>query len=230
MSPLAGYDTIMHMIKHNQNGGINVLLLPLILASTLLIVAASFGFWAFGERQNYKNNSDQIVAKAVEAGKSEEAASKDKEYAEIMKNPLKTYNGPEQYGSVMLQYPKTWSSYVNSSGSTGNGLDTYFNTDVVPSVEDENSIFSLRLEVVNQSYSDVLAALGNQEGISSAAYALPKVPKTIGIKVDGQIAENKQGSMVILPLRDKTLKIYTESTQFLPDFNSIILPNMTFAP
>jgi hypothetical protein len=51
-----------------------------------------------------------------------------------------------------------------------------------------------------------------------------------GVRVDGQIADNIQGSMIILPLRDKTQEIWTESNSFLPDFNNNILPNLTFSP
>jgi hypothetical protein len=36
--------------------------------------------------------------------------------------------------------------------------------------------------------------------------------------------------MVILPLRDKTLEISTEAAQYQPDFNTYVLPNVTFNP
>jgi len=40
-----------------------------------------------------------------------------------------------------------------------------------------------------------------------------------------------QGSMVLVPLRDKTLKIWTEADEtYLKDFNENILPNYTFEP
>jgi hypothetical protein len=38
------------------------------------------------------------------------------------------------------------------------------------------------------------------------------------------------GTMVLLPMRDKTLEIWTESNDYLNDFNTYVLPNMTFAP
>jgi len=36
--------------------------------------------------------------------------------------------------------------------------------------------------------------------------------------------------MILLPLRDKTLKISTESQQFVGDFDNIILANLKFVP
>jgi hypothetical protein len=36
--------------------------------------------------------------------------------------------------------------------------------------------------------------------------------------------------MVVIKVRDKTLKIYTESTDYMSDFNDIVLKNLTFSP
>lgn len=214
----------MHMVKHNQYGAVNVLLFPLIVAGVLFIGAASFGIWAYGERTNYKENVDQIVATAVTAGKAAEATKKDAEFAEASKSPLKTFVGPDEYGKVTAQYPKTWSAYNGTV--SGQGLSAYFHPDVVPATGN----YALRIEVLNQSYSNALAQYQNTKNITSSAYSLPKVPGVVGVKIDGEISTKVQGSMVVLPLRDKTLKIYTQSPEYLPDFNNNILPNLTFAP
>ncbi len=222
--------TIIYMIKHNQDGAVNALLLPLILATVFLLGALAFGVWAYGERQNYKNNTDAIVAQAVVVGKKAEAVSKDKQYAELAKSPLKTYNGPEQYGSVVVMYPKTWSGYIDGSDQSDAGLNAYFHPDVVPAVGDENNAFALRVQVLNQAYSETLSSFDQQEGLAATPYALPKVPKTVGVKLTGQISDQKQGTVVLLPLRDKTLQISTESKNYQPDFETYILPNFSFSP
>ena len=218
------------MNKHNQDGAVDALLLPLIIATVLLIGAAAFGFWAFGERQNYKNNTDQIVAEAVTIGKKEESVKNAKEYAEAAKNPLKTYIGPSQYGSLAVKYPKTWSAYVSIGDNSDGVLDGYFHPDTVPSVENESNSFALRIKVLSQSYSETVKSFDGQEGITVTPYSLPKVPRTIGVRIQGQIEEQKQGDMVLLPLRDKTLQIFSESKDFEPDFVNNILPNLSFAP
>ena len=46
----------------DQRGAINALLIPLILVIVFFLGAAGFGYWAFSERQDYKNNSDAKVA------------------------------------------------------------------------------------------------------------------------------------------------------------------------
>ena len=206
-------------------------MLPLVVTCLLLVAALGFGFWSFSERDTYKNNADELVAMAVTAAKSEEGAKKDKEYAEAAKSPYKVYKGPEQYGSLSITYPKTWSAYVDSSGRSSAPLEGYFNPDVVPSLTDDASTFALRIKVVNQSYNQVLTTFENSsEDITAAPYSLPKVPKTVGVKITGQIEQDAKGEMIILPLRTQTLQIYTQSETFLKDFNNIILANLTFEP
>ncbi len=51
-----------------------------------------------------------------------------------------------------------------------------------------------------------------------------------GTRLDGLLEPDREGSMVIFPLRDKTLKISTESKEFEDDFNNIVLQRLTFVP
>lgn len=230
------------MIKHNQDG-VSGVAVSLVLSIVLLIGAVGFGVWAFSGRQDYKNNTDAKIADAVTVAKQQEGATKDKQFAEASKNPLKTYSGPQAYGSIILSYPKTWSGYVadtnsnNSSSSTP--VDGYFHPGVVPSITDEASVFSLRVQVLSQSYSQTLTNIKQSQSSEGAPtvkpYALPKLPKTVGVKLTGTLPTNngnssKTGTMVILPLRSQTLELWTEGNQYTHDFNTYILPNFTFSP
>ena len=225
------------MIKHNQDGasGVGV---SLVLTTVLLVAAIGFGAWAFTSRQDYKNNTDAKIATAVAAAKKQESAAKDKAFAEELKNPLQTYTGPSAYGSIVLKYPKTWNSYILDTSSSGGGtpIDAYFHPTSVPSIQDSNSVFSLRLKVLSQSYSQTVSGLTSgtdSSGVTTTVkpYALPKVPKAVGVKVTGAIPNSsKTGTMVILPVRSQTIEIWTETNQYLNDFNKYILPNFSFSP
>lgn len=225
--------TMSGMRMQNETGAINVLLLPLIMSLLILVGVAVFGVWAFGERQDYKNNVDEKIAVAVEKAKTEEAKVKDAQFAEESKNPLKTYKGPSAYGSVVVKYPKTWSGYVVENSQSDPYVDGYFAKGVVPDVQADSSTFPLRLQVSSTSYSETLTNFESQaqEGsVRVKPYALKKVPSVVGSFVSGAISENKKGYMVILPLRNTTLEIWTESDSYKSDFDKIILPNLTFSP
>jgi len=220
-------------LKRNEWGIVNALLIPVIALAVLFIASASFAAWAYTGRQDYKNNSDAKVADAVAANTKTVQAADAKQYAEAAKNPLKPYTGPDSYGSVKVWYPKTWGAYVDMREYP---LDAYFHNDYVPSSQTQGSTYNLRVRVANQTYDQDLNSYKSklsQGLITAAPYSLPKVPKVIGTRMSGKIFSSNQtgqGDIILLPLRDKTLEIWTESPSFLPDFNNNILPNLTFSP
>lgn len=221
------------MLKHNQDGAVSGLLISFIMTIILLLGATGFGVWAYSQSQHYKNDVDAIVVEAEEAVKQKTSEAKDKQFAEEAKNPLKIYNGPENFGSMILHFPKTWSGYVDTGIGNNAGLEGYFAPGVVPSINDRTAAFALRIQVEKQPYAQVLQNFSSQQKagkLSVSAYALPKLPKVVGVKVTGEITQGKTVTMVVLPLRADTLKVWTEGTQFAGDFNDNILPNFSFSP
>ncbi len=208
------------------------LVVPFVIVLLLFLAAAGFGGWAYMERQDYKDNSDQKAAVAAEAAKVAEGERKDKEFAEAEKSPFKTFRGSETLGSISFQYPKTWSAYIAEDLRTTTPVQGYFHPEFVPLVTG-NTLYALRSEVVNTSYTDVLktfdsAAKSGKAKIS--AFRAEKVQSALGVKIEGEVAQNKQGIMVLLPLRDKSIKFWTENSEFYGDFNNTILPSLTFIP
>lgn len=239
------FATMSGMTNHNQVGAVNLLLLPFIIAVVLLLSAVGFGAWAFQGRQTYKNDTDQQIAAAVSLAKQEQTAADSQSFAHQAEEPLSTYNGPEAYGSLVLKYPKTWSGYIDTTNTT-TPVNAYFSTGLVPAVSTPLATYALRVQVLNQPYSQTLTAIqGQQQGGGSAptfttsAYSLPKVPKVVGIEVTGQIngieadsnnGQTVSGLLVVLPLRSQTIEIWTETNQYTTEFNNDILANFSFSP
>lgn len=222
------------MRTDSQAGYVSGLLVSLIGVIVLLLAALGFGAWAFSSRQDYKNNSDKkaaaAVVKAKEATQKEDAA----QYAEQAKSPLKNHVGPDAFGAVSIVYPKTWSAYVIENNTNGGvPMNDYFQPDIVPNIANPDNAYALRVQILQQAYNAVLAGyngLVQSKKVTVSPYALPKVPSVIGSRIDGQISNQKQGSVVVLPLRNLTLVVSTESTAFQKDFDDIILPNLSFSP
>lgn len=221
--------------KQAEQGNINVLLVPVILLAVLFVGAASFAVWAFGGRQDYKNNSDAKVAEAVEANTKSVQTEDAKHFAEEAKKPLRAYDGPEAYGSLHVMYPKTWSVYVDARSGGSQPLNAYFHSDYVPSTEMKD-IYNLRIQVIGTAYDVLLNQYQSKVKagkVTATPYKLPKVPDVAGMRLDGAVIPNNNtatGTMILLPMRDKTLQVWTESPEFLPDFTDNILANLTFSP
>lgn len=229
------FDTISSMKQRDQRGNINSLLLPLVIAGILFIGTAVFAVWAFTGMQDYKDNVDTKITTANAEVKKTTQLEEASKYAEEAKNPFQVYNGPSTFGNVKFDYPKTWSVYQASTGSDDE-LDVYFNPGIVPATTDTGASYALRFKIVNQKYSDALTQFSVSDssdgspGFTVAPYQVVKVGSVIGTRIDGQIDTQKQGVMIILPIRDKTLQIWTESATYLADFNDKILPSLTFVP
>lgn len=193
----------------------------------------AFSIWSFTSRGTYKDKSDQLVATAVAENTKKVQAEEAIKYAEAAKNPLRTYVGPDAYGTIHLEFPKTWSAYNQGIAAGSTPVDIFLNPAVVPSVNAQDATFSLRVQVLSSTYSSILGQYSSFQRSGKATvtpFRLATVPSVVGSRIDGQITPKKQGSVIVLPLRDKTLRVWTESETFMNDFNNIILPKLSFVP
>lgn len=213
--------------------GLNPLLIPLILAVVFLLSAIGFGIWAFMGMQDYKTNVQPKIDSAVAIAEEQTATAKDKEFIEKEKQPTKQYKSPQVSGSISFSYPKTWSGYVAEEDKGSELVDGYFHPNIVPGVDSEVD-FALRVRVLSSSYEQELKKYESKAKsgkLTIAAYKAPKMAEgTLGVRIEGEVNPGQQDSMVLFPLRDKTIEISTESAQFLNDFNTIILASLVYAP
>ncbi len=224
--------TITGMKQIDRRGEVSLTLVFMIVFIVLFLGAAGFGVWSFMSRQDYKNNTDQKVSAAVEEATETTKKEKDKEWEEKEKQPYRDYISPAPFGTVNIKYPKTWSGYVSENPNTANPVDGYFHPNYVPGVTSGTN-FAIRVQVSEKTYDQevkLYATLVKTGKVTSTPYKAPKVPGVTGTRLEKEIFPKKQGTMILLPSRDKTLKIWTESTQFTPDLDNIVLANLTFVP
>ena len=220
-------------IDNPEGGYVSGTFVSLIIVIVLLVGSLAFGGWAFASRQDYKNNSDKKAEKAADERQKTTEQVDAAKYAQEAKSPLVTHKAPDQYGGITIQYPKTWSGYTSEAGSGTYPVDDYFHPGVVPDITQRENAYALRVRVEDKKYDSVLKSYQNDveaKKLTATAYALPNVQNTVGTRLDGQVEQNKQGSLIILPVRNMTIEIWVESPSYIADFNNIILPNLTFSP
>ncbi len=230
--PSAPYGPGMPQITPPKKSRPIGLIISFVLAVLMFLGAAGFGVWAYGQRNDYRDNVAQKVTAGVEALRSDIDAEKTKEFLEKEKNPYRQYSGPAQYGGIEIMYPKTWSAYVSEADKGSTPVDGYFHPDFVPDTG-SGAGFALRLEVIEKPYDKVLVSYESsaKKGlVQISPYSPAKVPTVLGVRINGEIVKGHQGSLVLLPLRDKTIRISTLSPEFVGDFDNIILPNLVFTP
>ncbi len=226
------------MREHDQNGGA-ALILSVVFLVILFVGAVAFGYWAYSGRQDYKNNVDTKIVAAVAVANKNQFDKDNTNFIEREKSPYKTFRGPATYGSISFKYPKTWSGYIDES-STTDPIKSLFYPNLVPAdtpIKNVTPQYALRVDLLDQAYDQILEDYKNssQDGtLKAVAYVPPRMLKVSGVqtgtKLVGAIEQNIKGSVVLIKVRDKTLKIYTESPKFFKDFNNIVLNTLTFTP
>lgn len=200
--------------------------------SIALIGVLVFALSASSERDEYKNDAQKKINAAVGVAIKAEAEKKDKQFAETEKNPLKKYTGPSAFGSLDISYPKTWSAFVTQEDRGSTPIEAYFHPDFVPGLQ-SGTAFALRVRLTSQAYAQELKQFDGKARsgkVKISAYVPKNVSGVSGSRIEGEINTGQKSYMIMLPLRDKTLKIWTESPSFLNDFDSIILENLKFSP
>lgn len=211
------------MVKLNNKGLINPLLIPLVLS---ILVMVGFGISTYVYYTNFvdqRDNVDQKIDSAVQIAEAEQREKLDKEFAEKEKIPNKTYTTPSIYGSVKLTFPKTWSSFVTDTGAT---IDYYGHPDYVPS---KGVNYALRLNVSTKKFASEIKSYDAAVKKGELKATSITVSGTTGTRLDGLLKKDQQGTMVIFPLRDKTLKVWTENKDFAADYEAV-LKQLTFVP
>lgn len=221
------------MRKHNQTGSVHTSVLVAGVMSLLFVLTLIMALVFFMGKSDIEKNLDTKVQAGVEAQSKIIEAKKDAELAEKEKSPTKTFTAASTVGSVSFAYPKTYSAYVEEqqSGST-KPLNAYFHPNIVPK-DDSKVQYALRVEVTTSSYDTELRSANTSQAsgkVKVNAYAAAAVPSILGSRIDGEFITGKQGILILLPIRDKTLRIWTESKEAFADFEKYVLPSLTFVP
>ena len=203
---------------------VHPLLLTAIVLGVLTVGLGGFSVWAYLNYQDQKNNVDAHISAAVADAKREQQEADQADFVEQEKVPTRQLVGPVDLGQVKFSYPKTWSVYVDKESS---GYEAYLHPLVVPPLT-SGTPYALRVTITSNKYESVLA--GYNEAIKTGK--LKASPVTIvgvdGTRLDGTFSTSVRGSMVLFKIRDKTLQLYTQSTNFQGDFDNIVLKSLEF--
>ena len=213
-TPPNGYNGLPHQSHKSQ--------ILAIVMSILFVLTLGFGVWAFAGMVENQSDLDAKIEAATDVAVQKAEQDKEAEFTEREKNPFKTYKGSATYGSLEFDYPKSWSIYVETSDKS-TILDFYAQPEFIPGFEDTK--FAFRAQIVDTSYEQELSnydKAAERGEVKVRAFRPERVPEQLGVIIDGEIERDGQGRMILLPQRDKTIKLFTESQDYLNDFSKII--------
>ena len=212
----------MHNLRHkNENGAITGSLIANILLSVLFVAAGSAAIWAFMNYTEQKTNVDGKIDVAVAEARKEQSDIESAKFAEREKEPNRQFVGPDDYGRVIFDYPKTWSVYVAKDVTEGGDYLAYLNPVTVPPVSDKQQ-FSLRVIVEQNDYDKVTTEYDARVKKGDLRSSGVTANGNTGIRFDGNFSKDIRGAAVIFKVRDKSVTLRTDADTFKPDFEIII--------
>ena len=138
------------------------------------------------------------------------------------KNPRIEFVGPAEYGRVSFMYPKTWSVYIANDGSDRGDYKAYLHPVSVPSTTNKNSRFALRLEIINKNMDTVLNDYQSRLKKGELTSSSTEFNGISATRIDGTFEKELRGSVVLMKVRDKTIRFSTDADTFKPDFQTIL--------
>jgi hypothetical protein len=205
-----------------ESGFVDKQVIVIVCLSIFGALALGFGIWSFINYTDQKTNVDGKIDQAVATAKKDQADSDAAKFLAQDKQPNREFVGPDDYGRLTFNYPKTWSVYINKDVTTQGGTyEAYLNPVSVPAVSSTQQ-YALRVTIEEKDYDQVIsgyAALVKKGSLRSSSVTANGVN---GTRLDGSFNSNIRGAAVIYKIRDKTLTLRTDANTFLPDFNALI--------
>lgn len=218
------------MIKHKYNsrmsrkyeqGKISGSLLAIIGLCVLVVGAGSLAIWAYLNYNEQKTNVDGKIDLAVAEAKKQQADEDEQKFSEREKEPNRQFVGPDDFGRLTFDYPKTWSVYVGKDGTTGNTFEAFLNPVTVPPVSNTQQ-FALRVTIEQENYDEVIKSYQSRVEDGDLKSSAASSMGHNGTRLDGNFSDDIRGSAVIFRVRDKTITLRTDADTFRPDFDKLI--------
>ena len=196
-----------------------------------IIVAAGLSLLAIGatvfavitaiDAHTKQQTVDAQIDQAVAVARKDQADQDEAKFAEQEKLPHRTFSGPEDFGSVSFEYPKTWSVFIEKDATSGSAFQAYLHPVAVPPVEAKQR-FAVRVMIESRDYDRVVATYESAVRKGDLRSSTVKVGDQTGTRLDGLLAADIRGAAVIFKIRDKTLTLRTDADTFKKDFDTLV--------
>lgn len=205
----------------NEAGAINGMMIAVIGLSVLVLAAGSFAIWAYVNYSEQKTNVQGKIDLAVAEAKRQQSEEEEAKFAEREKEPNRQFVGPDDYGRLTFDYPKTWSVFEATDISKGGKYEAYLNPVVVPPLSASRQ-FALRVTIEEKDYDQVVKSYEQLVKKGDLRNTPTSANGHDGTRLDGSFSKDIRGAAVIYKIRDKTATLRTDADTFKPDFENII--------
>lgn len=177
--------------------------------------------WALINYFDQKDNTDSKITSAVGVAVKKQQDTDAANFLQQEKQPNRSFAGPDDYGRLAFDYPKTWSIYVAKDATNGGDYEAYFNPVSVPPVS-QSQIYALHVLIQDKDYDQIVNTYQSLVKTGALTSSAVNADGQTGTRLDGSFTKNIKGSAVIFKIRDKTVTVQTDADTFKGDFDALI--------
>lgn len=209
-----------YILPPKSSGSKTWMIVSIALIVVALALAAGF-VWAYLQYTDHRDNVESKVSTAVAEEVKKQADKDAADFIKREKEPNRGFVGPDDYGQLRFNYPKTWSTYIDKDAVSGGTFAAYLNPVTVPTVSNSQQ-FALRVLIEERDYDKVVESYSSLVKKGDLKSSAVKADEQNGTRLDGNFTKNIKGSAVIFKIRDKTVTVQTDADVFMEDFNALI--------
>lgn len=204
-------------MQENNNNAV----LIFILGFLVIALGALAGWGLFKYHQERTTVQEQVDA-AVQEAKQEQKKADEARFKEERKKPFRTYTAPDVFGAITLSFPKNWNVHVEDSTSGNTLIDLTMHPKLIREQQGNDIPRAFRMQLVNRLFEDATKSYRRDTERGDLQANTVTVSGIEGVRYEGNIRDEYDGSLVALPYRDKTILMWTESRKFESDFNTVL--------
>jgi hypothetical protein len=195
----------------------------------ILLMLLGLGTLGFGILTLTFASKASTATKTLEAQKAAAAAkAKDEqkkadniEFTKASESPFRGYTAPQPFGGFVINFPKTWSSWVDEEPS-GTQVKLVLNPDFIRRTSGTDGKVAAQVLFVEQTKEKYLNQFANNIKKGVQKQTDMQVSGLPAYNLTGTFSDRKTVRAVVVPVRDKVLIFSTENAQYEPEFNEIL--------
>ncbi|MDN5275956.1 MAG: exported protein of unknown function [Candidatus Saccharibacteria bacterium] len=212
--------TDMNMHRY-ERGAINGWLLATIILIFVTLGVGAFAIWSYINYQDASKVEKTEIDKAVLDSNKTLEDKLEADFTAREKEPNRQFAGPDDYGRLTFDYPKTWSVYVDAADTNNGTYEAYLNPVTVPPVS-KTQQYALRVTIAEKPYDEVIDSFDSLVKKNSLKSSTTQIQGTTATRLEGSFSEDIRGIAVIFKIRDKTVTLRTDADTFRADFDKLL--------
>lgn len=186
------------------------------------IVFAVLAVWAFMAKNTAEDTVNQQIEEAVAAARQAQAAEDAAAEKARAESVTRSYTAPPVFGTLTVAFPKPWNIYVEENEGSKQQLNGFIHPDVVQARKNQDINYAFRFVLERELYTKSLDGFERDIDQGKVRANAVTVSGISGTRLTGEIERDRSGTLILLPVRDKTLRLWTYGTDFLSHYNTIV--------